>query len=459
MSEKNSIQTTLITRFTKPTLEWRFTWLMLLLIAVLLNTAFAFSTQESQSGATISNMLRFYCNAALAIVFCYVVFLKSQRISHFKVQKKYWLLIFPAALLLRLLMTQLGGNYDLESFEITANIVLNGDNVYEFTSRYNYGPVWAYWLGILKFLASIGGGYNKTLFHSYIVVTLFIAELLLIKGIKKHGYSDISCLILLFNPVSIILIGHHSQFDIIAIAIGYFAYQKIVKGKMLPGLTLLGLSYSVKHILVFLPLLMLFDNRISVKNRILTLIVPAFIFAVSFLPFLKDIQSVQKNVLSYQLNHGQTLFYKLFEIIIPHALSDFSSLNTLPLMNGYKPIWILSFVALGFYINKYKTGHYFELYLAYLVGSSLAVSEQYFLIPLMAVVLYRKYFLSWLYLLLSTYYIMFVSAHNTSKYFNLENIGIHLPTDWYSIGFAQIQLCLLLLLAAVFYKKIIRQSN
>jgi hypothetical protein len=255
------------------------------------------------------------------------------------------------------------------------------------------------------------------------------------------------------------LIGHHSQFDIIAIAIGYFAYHKIVKGKMLLGLTLLGLSYSVKHILVFLPLLMLFDNRISVKNRILTLIVPAFIFAVSFLPFLKDLQSIQKNVLSYQLNHGQTLFYKLFEIVIPHALSDFSSLNTLPLMNGYKPIWILSFVALGFYINKYKTGHYFELYLVYLVGSSLAVSEQYFLIPLMAVVLYRKYFLSWLYLLLSTYYIMFVSAHNTSRYFNLESIGIHLPTDWHSIGFAQIQLCLILLLVAVFYKKIIRQSN
>jgi hypothetical protein len=456
MSDKNPLSTSSINRLTLGSLQWRFSWLIILLIAALTNAVFIFAPGQTDTQAHLFDRLQFYCNALLALVFTYAVFLKSQQISHYKVPKTYWLIILPVALLLRLLMTQLGGNYDLESFEITGDIVLNGNSVYGATTRYNYGPLWAYWLGLLKFLASVGGGYNRTLFHSYIVVTLYLAELQLIKGIKKHGYSDFCSLILLFNPVSIILIGHHSQFDIIAIAVGYFAYHKIVKGKMLSGLVLLGLSYSIKHILVFLPLLMVFDTRISRKNRLLTLLVPALIFAISFLPFVGDWQAIQKNVLSYQLNHGQTLFYKLFEIVIPHAFSEFGSLNTLPLMNGYKPLWIASFVLLGYAIKTCNTGHYFELYLCYLVGSSLAISEQYFLIPLMAIVLYRKYFVSWLYLLLSSYYIMFVSAHNTAKYFNLDNLGMHLPADWYSLGFAQVQLCLILLCVLVLARKIIK---
>jgi hypothetical protein len=288
---------------------------------------------------------------------------------------------------------------------------------------------------------------------------LFLAELALLKGIKKHGFSDISCLILLFNPVSIILIGHHSQFDIIAIALGYFAYHKLVKQQMLSGLLLLGLSFSIKHLLVFLPLVMLFDTQIKLKNRLLLLVIPALIFGLSFLPFLTDLVAIKKNVLSYQLNHGQTLFYKLFEIIIPHAFSEFETLQLIPLMNGYKPLWILSFLVLGYSIYHYKTGHAFNLYLAYLVASSLAISEQYLLIPVLTIVLYRKQFISWLYLLLSSYYIMFVSAHNTAKYFNLESLSIYLPAEWYSIGFAQIQLCLLILVVSVVLKNKFKEST
>lgn len=459
MSDKNPISGASISNVLRATVNSRHAWIALLFLGIVINGLFALNPLSADGSDSVSGMFRFYCNLLLALAFCYAVFLKNLRISNFKVAKTYWFFIIPFALLLRLLMAQLGGNYDLESFEITADIILRGDSVYASTSRYNYGPLWAYWLGVLKFLSSLGGGYNKTLFHSYIVITLFLAELALLKGIKKHGFSDITCLILLFNPISIILIGHHSQFDIIAIAIGYYAYHKIKKEKMLGGLILLGLSFSIKHLLVFLPLLMLFDTGIRLKNRLLTLVVPGLIFGLSFLPFLADFIAIQKNVLSYQLNHGQTLFYKLFEIAIPHAFSEFESLQLIPLMNGYKPLWIASFLGLGFLINKNKTGHSFELYLAYLVASSLAISEQYFLIPVLTIALYRKQFISWLYLLLSSYYIMFVSAHNTAKYFNLESLGIYLPANWYSIGFAQIQLCLLILVLGIVLKNKFKEST
>ncbi len=453
-SLSDAIKISLLTAF-----HGRWSWIILFSIGFFVNCIFALNPLNNNGSDNTSGMLRFYCNLILAIAFCYAVFLKSKRIKQFKISEKYWLLIIPLALILRLLMAKLGGNYDLESFELTADIILNGDSVYASTSRYNYGPIWAYWLGTLKFLASIGGGYNKTLFHSYIVVTLFIAELALLKSVKKQGYSDIACLILLFNPISIILIGHHSQFDIIALALGYIAYQKLIKQQMLAGLIILGLSFSIKHLLVFLPLLMLFNQEIKLKNRLLILVIPALIFGLSFLPFASDLVEIKKNVLSYQLNHGQTLFYKLFEIVIPHAFSEFESLQLIPLMNGYKPLWIASFLAIGYAINKYKTGYTFEIYITYLVASSLAISEQYFLIPILSIVLFRKQFVSWLYLLLGTYYIMFVSAHNTSKYFNLESLGIYLPAEWYSIGFAQIQLCLLILVISTVLKKNFKEST
>ncbi|MFM6982943.1 MAG: hypothetical protein ACKOXF_02340 [Chitinophagaceae bacterium] len=457
MSEKNSLSGTLINSLLAA-FNGRWSWIFILFISLITNSIFALNPLNSNGSEITAGMLRFFCNLILALAFSYAVFQKSKRISQFKITEKLWFIIIPLALILRLIMAKLGGNYDLESFELTADIILNGDSVYAHTSRYNYGPVWAYWLGALKFLSSVGGGYNKTLFHSYIVVTLFLAELTLLKAIRKQGYSDIACLILLFNPVSIILIGHHSQFDIIAIALGYIAYQKLISQKMLSGLIILGLSFSIKHLLVFLPLLMLFNQDIKLKNRLLILVVPALIFGLSFLPFIADLTAIKKNVLSYQLNHGQTLFYKLFEIVIPHAFSEFETLQLIPLMNGYKPLWIASFLAIGYVINTYKTGYTFEIYLAYLVASSLAISEQYFLIPILSVVLFRKQFISWIYLLLATYYIMFVSAHNTSKYFRLDSFGIYLPADWYSIGFAQVQLCLLILVISILIKKRAKES-
>lgn len=446
MPVENTISSTLISGLNriKNALQHRFAWLVLVALAVVFNLGFV-SQALPETQSTICQF-QFFGNVALALLFTYAVFLKSRQITNFTIKRQTWYFLIPLALLMRLLLAKLGGNYDLESFEIAGNIVLNGDSVYEHTNRYNYGPFWAYWLGFLKFLSSIGGGYNKTLFHSYIVCTLFVFELLLIKGLRKNGYDQLACLILLFNPLSCILIGHHSQFDIIAIATAYWAYIKIKENNILQGIILLGLSYAIKHIFVFFPLILLFDQQITLKNRLIIAVAPALIFAASFMPFISDWQAIKTNVLAYQLNHGQTLFYKIFDIVIPHAFSEFEAINTIPLMTGYKPIWILSFLILGYWIHRQSSKHQFELYLVYLVGSSLAISEQYLLIPIMMVVSMRRHFIAWLYLLLSTYYIMFVSAHNTAQYFKLSDLGMNLNADWYGIGFAQIQICLLILL-------------
>lgn len=459
MSVTNTISNALISvaEHTKSALQRRFAWLLVLMAAILFNTGCILSS-SSEVQATACK-IQFFVNAFLALTFTYAVSLKNKKITAFNIPPKTWYILIPLALALRLLLAKLGGNYDLESFEIAGDIVLNGDSVYAHTNRYNYGPFWAYCLGFLKFLSSIGGGYNKTLFHAYIVCTLFLFELLLLKGMRKNGYDQLMCLILLFNPLSIILIGHHSQFDIIAISTAYWAYDFIKEKKILPGIVLMGLSYSIKHIFVFFPLLLLFDKQIAFRHRLAITVLPAFIFAATFFPFISNWQAIKTNVLAYQLNHGQTLFYKVFEILIPRFFSEFETIKTIPLMTGYKPIWVLSFLALGYWIYRQSSRQAFELYLTYLVGSSLAISEQYLLIPIMMVVAMRHHFISWLYLLICTYYIMFVSSHNTAKYFHLGDLGMNLERDWYSIGFAQIQICLLILLFISIKKSSLKSSE
>jgi hypothetical protein len=53
----------------------------------------------------------------------------------------------------RLLVATSGHNFDMNSWQIVANIVDRGANVYASTVRYNYGPVWFQILHGLNLLA------------------------------------------------------------------------------------------------------------------------------------------------------------------------------------------------------------------------------------------------------------------------------------------------------------------
>jgi hypothetical protein len=405
------------------------------------------------SDGIISGQLRFAIfdiNIILVTWFLLSIYFKSSRITDINIPNKYWALLFGCGLVLRILMAMLGHNFDLESYEIVADIVLDGNSVYANTSRYNYGPIWAYILAFLKYLASIGT-YNQKLFHVLIVIVLFTAEIFLYKAIYKHAKNNLLILLLLFNPISIIIIGHHSQFDILAICVAYYAYLNLKNNKYNTAILLLGLSYSIKHIMVFFPLMLLFNQDILLKERIKLLTIPALIFALSFLPFYHDFEAIKTNVLSYQFNNNQTFLKHILDLAIPGFITKMGLFKLLPIFTGYKFIWLLIFPSLAYYAYKWKNIDMFNVYLLCIVATSLAISEQYFLIPLTAVFVYRKYLFSWIYVFLASYYIMFVSFNNTSKYFTLKSMGIALDFEWYQIGFAQVQLCLFVLLGQILY--------
>lgn len=412
-----------------------------------------FEKYFGDSDGLITGHLQFVVFDITIIITLFFVFLcyqKSKRIQDIQINSILWPILIGIAGIIRVYFATLGHNYDLDSYDLVADIILRSESVYGNTERYNYGPIWAYSLAAIKYCVNIIG-FTKTKFHIAIVLVLFIAELLFYKQLFNRYKNNLMVLILLFNPISMIIIGHHSQFDILAIALAFYAYSKLNDGQIIQAVIFLGISFCIKHVMVFLPLLTLFDQKQSIKNRIAFLIIPACIFILSFLPFLNDIEGIKQNVLSYQHNNNQTFLKHFFDLMIPGFIIKMGLFKILPVFEGYKFLWLMIFPLIGYLIHKKETEDRFLIYLMVMVGTSLAISEQYFLIPLAGVIYYRKYFFSWLYLAAASYYIMFVSFNNTSQYFNLKSLGIGFEFERYQLGLAQVQICLILLLCQIFF--------
>jgi hypothetical protein len=436
-------------------MQSRHAWLWVFAAIILFNLSHKLADHFlGDRDGIVSGHLRYLVfdfNIVLSICFIVCVYLKSLRCNDIKIGLPAWIMTIVAAVSARLYLSQLGHNFDLESYEIVSDIILRGESVYGQTERYNYGPVWAYMLAGIRYLSE-WAGYSQKTFHLLIVLVLSIAELLFYRLLFQKYRNNLMILLLLFNPVSLVIIGHHSQFDILALALAFAATQQIEKKQMVYAVLLLGLSYCTKHIMVFYPLLLLFDKSLNLRNRLILLTLPAVIFAVSFLPFYADMADIQKNVLGYQFNNNQTFLKQFFDLLIPGFIIKMGIFKILPVFQGYKFLWLAIFPLVGYLTAKYKAEERFFIYLLCIVASSLAISEQYFLIPLAAVAFYRKHFLAWLYLAASSYFILFVSFNNTSKYFSLRSMGIAADFEWYQLGFAQVQLCLAGLLTQVLYQ-------
>ncbi len=433
----------------------RFSWLILLGCILIFNISLiVFKANDSFLYTPSISKLLFILNAILASAFIYSVYLKYPKFAGLSLTPPIQITLFTMAWIARIALSRLGHNYDFESFEIVSDHILQGQNFYKETSRYNYGPVWAYLCAGMKYLSSIGGGYNPVLFHSYMASLLFVFELLLLKTLNQSGYNQFSLLIGLFNPISLILIGHHSQFDVMALALGFISIRQLQNGRVLQACLLLGLSLSIKHILAFLPLLFLFRSDLSLSTKIKFLVLPPLIFAIGFLPFISAWPEIKTNVIGYQLNHGQTLIYKLGELLFPNFLTDFESLKNVPFGSSYKPLWLGLIIAIGYKARHRNLLELILIYLLTILAFSPAISEQYFIIAMPAVLYLLNHWSSWLFLLSGSYYLQFVSQHNTSKYFNLSHLGFDLKYEWIAIGFAQIQILMALMLLVILRKKI-----
>lgn len=201
------------------------------------------------------------------------------------------LIVLNGTLIRMLLASMYFGNYDMQSYEIVANIVNAGGNVYAQTPRYNYSPIWFTIIGFLKHLQMPMFSFHFVIrFFLCLVDLVTLVFLLLIAGHKKISLPKVALLFYL-NPVSILLTGYHGQFEnmaVLMLLIGLYAYIKLNQKTVWP-VTALWLSATAGMIIkhnIFYELIICLNYAIKrYRVKFLLFVVSVGLFFMLFIPY------------------------------------------------------------------------------------------------------------------------------------------------------------------------------
>ncbi|MCJ7648212.1 MAG: hypothetical protein MUP85_06335 [Candidatus Lokiarchaeota archaeon] len=335
--------------------------------------------------------------------------------------KKFWVisLVVTAGYLLRLFVATQGFNFDYESYIIVIEIVNKGKNVYAETSRYNYGPIWAY---ILKILYLIAG--NKEEIFRYVLAGFLSFIDLGIFIYIWNKFNKAAATLFFLNPISIIITGYHNQFDNLAILLAMIAvttygddFKNPINQRKWLGLFILGLSLSVKHIFFAFPLWLAIKQK-SLRYKILVVAIPVLIFLMGFIPFLSlGKAGIFQNVFNY-LSWNNAIFYNLF--ILENLKINFSS----------RMVWLI-ILGISAYVFRKENGlQSLMIYSAIMVAASPGIANQYLaiVIPYLSV---HFNFMTILYTLVGTWYLAIDKSGLAIK--PLQSLMDIARNDYYSV--------------------------
>lgn len=300
-----------------------------------------------------------------------------------KVYSKRYLVVTIAlsvGVLLRLYVSTLGHNFDLESYEIVAKIMQDGGNVYAQTARYNYGPIW---FNILHILYQLTAGFQNHFqaFGLAITILLTLVDVGIFTVLWKQ-YRLLAAILFFLNPVSIIISGYHRQFDNLAVLLALLAciitLSKVKSDKqpllqLLAQSALLGLSLTTKHIFFVFPLWLAVKQK-GIAKKLLALIVPVAIFLVSFLPYWAGKDGIIQNVFLYRSFSNAPLLNSVMPALLAQYFPPF--------------LFFIASLTLGAFIaRKRNLLDSALIYTGFLVVFASAIANQYLAIvmPFLAV--------------------------------------------------------------------------
>ena len=311
--------------------------------------------------------------------------------------KNKWTLfgVFTLGFVLRVLLSRFGYNYDHESWLIVGEITSTFKNIFAETSRYNYGFVWAYLIG-LYYAAVTGLGLSLGFYRLLIIFTLTLAD----AGIAYFVYrkSNIKVAILFFfNPISLFISGFHNQFDNIAIMLALFgilALEKAIKSDKLNkydffSLLLFSFSLITKHIVFTLPFWLFINRNLSLKRKIFYFAVPPTLFLLNFTLFLPDgWNNILNNVFLYDSYNNMPLISGF----IPFFSTFHSSI--------FRNIFLVGMLIFGWLFRNEDLDRLIVLYLMVMFSITSAMANQYFVMPLVGLFLLggieKRVYLVWL---------------------------------------------------------------
>jgi hypothetical protein len=325
---------------------------------------------------------------------------------------------------LRLWVSQLGATEDLITWRLVGDLSLQGKNVYASSDRYSYGPIWFLVMhGLRWFQIKINYAPNgQESLHLLVVIVLSLADALAAVCLyRRNGLGP--ALFFILNPVLILLTGYHSQLDTLAILFGLLAWMLLESESVswiacVAAALLLGLSLSIKHVLIFFPLWLAFSNTTFKRpgQRFLVPLLVYGLFLSSFIPFASApgaMAGIRNHVFGYSgLPSQKTLIAGVLNLLFPMPSLD----RLAPGANFvlFKALFTVGVLVIGWFISRDRPREMLERYLLALFALMASAAPQYLAIPLLACAVMDRKWMSWTYLAAALAFLL-VSPENISN--------------------------------------------
>jgi hypothetical protein len=345
------------------------------------------------------------------------------------------------SVVLKAILSQQGFNYDVYAYDIIAGYVLQGQCIYAGLTIYNYGPIWFCVLAVLQFCARHLPLPSPAGLHLLVALLLSVVDVLLAVWAWRRYKRWSTAMLFLFNPVSFLITGYHSQFDNVALLLALYSATLMVIGSewaFFGGLCLLGVSLTTKHLFIFFPIWLFFSHEVRKRGSYapwLALSVPVLVFLLSFAPFLGNPAAragIYKNVFCYNSLEGQALFPQIIYLFVsPEAVNQL--LGRVPVLAGMKLLMFAAICWCGFALRKSRIEDSVLYYSVAICVFAAAFADQYLAIPVLAsFLLVPPGFRTW-YLIASCVYLLLPTSTNLHPEFLARLFPKGLLLRWNSL--------------------------
>ncbi len=299
-------------------------------------------------------------------------------------RKALFALAALVSIALKMILASRWTDYDVGSYDIVSSLILHGRSVYANTERYNYAPLWSYFLAGLKqislWLPPMGRhGYHLTVAGFLALVDVALAALL---GVRYHYNAGI---FFLCCPVTIILTGSYSQFDNFGLLAGLAAWLLIRGGRatwdrVLCSAGLLGLSLAIKHIFFLFPIWLIFWSGLGNWRKRLAYATVAYgLFGLSFLPWAMDAPS-RAGIIQHVFLYRSRFYFSLLHLVAASRhFWEISGKET----SALTLIWMGVLMISGIVAARGKSD-LFAMYLLAMVAWSPAMNDYYLALSVLA---------------------------------------------------------------------------